>query len=79
MTGPVTAPTGTRTDSVVSELRAHGHRQVVAVPVAAVEDDLGGRGEAASRSSLIVLPPWARDFDAQRRMQVTLETFGVAT
>src|SRR5829696_5603863 len=27
----------------------------------------------------MVLPPWARDFDAQRRMQVTLATFGVAT
>jgi hypothetical protein len=29
--------------------------------------------------SLIVLPPWARDFDAQRRAQLTLATFGVAT
>jgi len=28
---------------------------------------------------LIVLPPWARDFEAQRRTQVTLATFGVAT
>jgi hypothetical protein len=29
--------------------------------------------------SLIVLPPWARSFDAQRRTHVTLVTLGVAT
>ena len=58
--------------------RADLDGQVVAAAVAAAEDDLG---EPASPEpvSLIALPPCARDFDAQRRTQVTLATLGMAT
>ena len=76
MTGPLTAPTGTRDRKPRVGARTHAHRQVVAAPVAAVEDDLRAPSARPEPAILIVLPPWARARDAQRRTHVTFETFG---